>query len=219
MILSSSIARKQIVAITGFLLIFFIITHLGGNLLIYAGPGVLNSYAHKLHSVGPLLLIPRILLFLIFVTHLFVIHILVIQNIKARGGLKRYAIDQAVGKRTVGERLILWSGIYIFVFVIFHLFNFALADQHGPHTFIHGKSYGLYGLVFNYFTNPIHDALYILAMCFLGLHLSHGVQSIIQTCGFRPKWGRIFQKFSNYFAWIITIGYSSIPIYVYWLSH
>ena len=93
MILNSSIARKQTVAVTGFLLIFFIITHLGGNLLIYAGPTVLNSYAHKLHSVGPLLLIPRTILFIIFLIHIFVIHILFIQNIKARGGFKRYAIE------------------------------------------------------------------------------------------------------------------------------
>ena len=219
MYLGSSIAKKQIVAVTGFLLILFIITHLGGNLLIYAGPDVLNSYAHKLHSVGPLLLIPRILLFLIFLTHIFYIHILVIQNIKARGGLKRYAIDQAVGKRSLSERLMAWSGLYILIFVIFHIFNFAAADQHGPNSFINGKSYGLYGLVFNYFVNPVHDILYIIAMIFLGLHLRHGVQSILQTSGFRPKWEIVIKKISDYFAYIMAIGFSSIPIYVYWLSH
>jgi len=219
MLLNSSIAKKQTVAITGLLLIFFIITHLGGNLFIYAGPDVLNSYAHKLHSVGPLLLIPRVILFIIFVLHIFVIHILVIQNIKARGGLKRYAIDQAVGKRSLAERIMPWSGVYILVFVCFHIFNFAAADQHGPNSFIHGKSYGLYGLVYNYFTNPVHDVLYIIAMIFLGLHLSHGVQSVVQTCGFRPRWETVIKKLSNYFALFIVLGYSSIPIYVYLLSH
>jgi len=219
MILSSSIAKKQTVAITGFLLIFFIITHLGGNLFIYAGPAVFNSYAHKLHSLGPLLLIPRTLLFLIFLIHIFVIHILVIQNIKARGGLKRYAIDQAVGKRSLGERIILWSGIYILVFVIFHILDFAMSDQHGSRSFLYGKSYGLYGVVFNSFRDPVHGLLYIVAVFFLGMHLSHGVQSIIQTSGFRPKWAHMFQKCSNYFAVIMVTGYSSIPVYVYWLSH
>ena len=219
MLLNSSIAKKQTVAITGFLLIFFIITHLGGNLLIYAGPDVFNSYAHKLHSVGPLLLIPRIILFSVFMLHIFVIHILVIQNIKARGGLKRYAVEQAVGSRTLSERIIIWSGIYIFVFVIFHILDFAMADQHGIRSFIHGKSYGLYGLVFNSFKSPVHGVLYIFAVCFLGMHLSHGVQSIIQTCGFRPRWEPMIKKCSNLFAWIMVIGYSSIPIYVYCLSH
>ncbi len=219
MFLNSSIAKKQTVAITGFLLILFIITHLGGNLFIYAGPDVFNSYAHKLHSLGPLLLIPRALLLIIFLIHIFVIHILVIQNIKARGGFKRYAIDQAVGQRTLAERIIFWSGLYILVFVIFHILDFAMADQHGPRTFIHGTSYGLYGLVFNSFRDPVHGILYIVAVCFLGMHLSHGVQSFIQTCGFRPKWEPFIKKCSNYFALIMVVGYSSIPVYVYWLSH
>ena len=219
MILNSSIARKQIVAITGFLLILFIITHLGGNLFIYAGPGVFNSYAHKLHSLGPLLLIPRTILSIIFLIHIFVIHILVIQNIKARGGLKRYAIEQAVGPRKFSERMILWSGIYILVFVIFHILDFARADQIGPRTYINGTSFGLYGLVFNAFKNPVHGLLYIVAVCFLGLHLSHGAQSIIQTSGFRPKWAHVFQKCSDYFALSMALGYSSIPVYIYWLSH
>ena len=219
MIFNSSIAKKQTVAITGLLLIFFIITHLGGNLFIYAGPDVFNSYAHKLHSLGPLLLIPRVILAIIFLLHIFVIHILVIQNIKARGGLKRYAVDQAVGKRTLAERIMRWSGLYILVFVIFHILDFAAADQHGPRSILYGHSYGLYGLVFNSFKDPVHGLLYIIAVFFLGMHLSHGVQSIVQTSGFRPKWARMFQKCSDYFAALMVIGYSSIPIYVYWLSH
>jgi succinate dehydrogenase / fumarate reductase cytochrome b subunit len=219
MFLNSSIAKKQTVAITGFLLILFIITHLGGNLLIYAGPDVFNSYAHKLHSIGPLLLIPRGILLAIFLLHIFVIHILVIQNIKARGGLKRYAIDQAVGKRTLAERIMPWSGLYILVFVVFHILDFAAADQHGPRSYIHGTSYGLYGLVFNSFKDPIHGFLYIVAVCFLGMHLSHGVQSLFQTGGFRPKWEPFIQKCSDFFSWIMVIGYSSIPVYVYCLSH
>jgi succinate dehydrogenase / fumarate reductase cytochrome b subunit len=219
MLINSSIAKKQTVAITGFLLILFIILHLGGNLFIYAGPDVFNSYAHKLHSLGPLLLIPRTLLFIIFLLHIFVIHILVIQNIKARGGLKRYAIDQAVGKRTLAEKIILWSGIYILVFVVFHIYDFARADFHGPRSFLYGKSYGLYGIVFNSFKDPVHGLLYIVAVCFLGMHLSHGAQSIVQTCGFRPKWEFIIKGCSNIFAMLMTIGYCSIPVYVYWLSH
>ena len=94
-----------------------------------------------------------------------------------------------------------------------------MADQQGPRTLIYGKSFGLYGLVYNAFKDPVHDLLYILAIYFLGMHLSHGVQSIIQTCGFRPKWAHMFQKCSDYFALSMAFGYSTIPIYVYWLAH
>jgi succinate dehydrogenase / fumarate reductase cytochrome b subunit len=219
MYIDTSIAKKQIVAITGFLLILFIITHLGGNLFIFAGPDVFNSYAHKLHSLGPLLLIPRVLLFIIFIVHIFVVHILVIQNIRARGGLKRYAIERAVGDRSLAERLMAWSGVYIFVFVVFHITDFALADTHGARSFLYGKSFGIYGIVFNSFQNPVHGVLYIVAVCFLGLHLSHGFQSTLQTCGFRPKWEGIIKKSSDVFALLMVIGFSSIPVYVYWLGH
>jgi succinate dehydrogenase / fumarate reductase, cytochrome b subunit len=217
--LNSSIAKKQTVAITGFLLILFIIVHLGGNLFIYGGPRAFNAYAHKLHSLGTLLVIPRALLLIIFLIHIYFIYILVLENIIARGGLKRYAVDQAVGKRTLAERIMAWSGLYIFVFVIFHILDFAWTDQHGPRTFIHGTSYGVYGLVFNSFKDPVHGLLYIIAVWFLGMHLVHGVQSITQTYGIRPHWETFIKKFSDYFALIIVLGYCSIPVYVYYLSH
>ncbi len=219
MFLNSSIAKKQTVALTGLLLILFIIAHLAGNLLIYGGPAAFNGYAQWLEHLRPALTLVEYVLLLVFLIHILVTHILFIQNIKARGGLKRYAIDQAVGKRTLAERTIFWSGLYILVFVIFHILDFAAADQHGPRTFIHGTSYGLYGLVFNSFRDPVHALLYIVAMCFLGMHLSHGAQSFVQTCGFRPKWEVFIQKCSNYFALIMVVGYSSIPVYVYYLSH
>ena len=219
MILSSSIAKKQTVALTGFLLILFVFAHLCGNLLIYAGPDVFNAYAHQLHHWRLLLWIARIFLAVILTVHLFVIHILVIQNIKARGGFKRYAIDQAVGKRSLGERIMPWSGLYILVFVVFHILDFAAADQQGPRSFLHGTSYGHYGLVYNSFINPVHSLLYIIAVIFLGLHLSHGFQSALQTIGFRPKWEGALQKGTNLFALLMVICFCSIPFYIYHVSH
>jgi succinate dehydrogenase / fumarate reductase, cytochrome b subunit len=219
MFLGSSIAKKQIVAFTGFLLILFVIAHLAGNLLIYGGPRVFNAYAHKLHSMGPLLLLARAGLLAVFLIHIFVIHILVIQNIKARGGLKRYAIEQAVGQRTLAEKVMLWSGIYIFIFVIFHILDFAAADTHGPRSYLYDHSYGLYGLVINSFSDPVHAVLYVIAMYFLGMHLAHAIQSLAQTSGFHPKSFRIIKKTSNYMAVIIATSFSTIPIYVYLLTH
>ncbi|MBF0503936.1 MAG: succinate dehydrogenase cytochrome b subunit [Candidatus Omnitrophica bacterium] len=215
---NSSIFKKQVVAFTGLLLIFFIFTHLGGNLFIYAGPGVFNSYAHKLHSVGPLLLLPRTLLFIIFVIHITFTCLVVIENIKARGGHKRYSMQKSVGNRSMAESIMPYSGLYIFVFVIFHIIDFAFANQHGVRSFLHGRSYGLYGIVFNSFKDPVYDLLYIFFICFLGLHLCHGVQSLVQTSGFRPKWASVIKMISDYFALLMILGFSSIPIYVYILS-
>ena len=214
MILDSSITKKQTVALTGFLLILFVVMHLAGNLLIYAGPDAFNAYARQWHRLWPLLFLERILLFSVAMLHFFVIHILIIQNIKARGGLKRYAIDQAVGKRSFAERMMPWSGLYILVFVIFHILDFAAADSQGPRSYLHGQSYGLYGLVYNSFTSPIHSLLYVIAVCFLGLHLSHGFQSALQTIGFRPKYEWAIKKGSVLFAILMVIGFCSIPVYI-----
>ena len=50
-----SITRKQTVALTGLLLILFVIAHLAGNLFIYGGPETFNGYAEKLEHLGPFL--------------------------------------------------------------------------------------------------------------------------------------------------------------------
>ncbi len=219
MFLYSSIAKKQTVAVTGLLLVLFIIAHLTGNLFIYAGPQVFNSYAHRLHAFGALLWLARSALLIIFMVHITFICLLVIENFKARGGYKRYAVDRTVGERSLAERIMPWTGLYIFIFVIYHILDFACANPQGPRSFIHAKSYGIYGVVFNSFSHPVYGLLYIMFLSFLGLHLCHGVQSLVQTGGFRPKWAPVIKTSSDYFALLMVVGFSSIPIYVYLLSH
>jgi succinate dehydrogenase / fumarate reductase cytochrome b subunit len=211
-----SITKKQIVAATGLLLIVYLISHLAGNLFIYAGPAFYNAYAAKLETFGPLLRIAEIGLLFVFVLHIWMTALVVLENIKARGGLKqRYAVDQPVGRRSLATRLMPWTGTYIFLFVIWHLFDFMYADHSGARSYIAGKSYGLYGVVVNSFMDPVHSFLYIMAMCFLGLHLAHGVESFLQTWGLKnPKFAPVINQSSHLFALLMVIGYSSIPVYV-----
>src|SRR3954468_11729519 len=82
--LTSSLGSKYLMAITGLLLTGFVIAHMAGNLLVYAGPDALNSYAHGL-KVRPLLLwSARIGLLAVFVTHLVIAIRLRLQNARAR---------------------------------------------------------------------------------------------------------------------------------------
>jgi len=208
----SSITKKQIVALTGLVLIIFVIAHLAGNLFIYGGPGAFNGYAEHLEDLGILLNMAEYTLLAVFVIHIWTTVLLVLENIKARGGLKRYAVNKPVGNRSLATAIMPYSGTYLLLFVLWHLFDFDLADQAGPRSLIAGKSYGLYGIVVNSFSDPLHSALYIIAMCFLGLHLAHGVESTVQTFGLRNP--PAFQKFSRYFAFLMVIGYSSIPVYI-----
>lgn len=209
-----SIARKQAAAVTGLGLILFVIFHLIGNLFIICGPQAYNGYSHKLESFGIILKCAEWGLFFVFLFHIERVTTLVIGNIRAKG-LKRYEVDSSKGDRSWATRLMPISGFFLIVYLIWHLYDFAWADPAGIRSFINGKNYGLYGIVVNSFKDPTHAYLYVLAMCCLGLHLAHGVQSFIQTFGFSEhRFTPIIRKFSQYFALGMTVVYSYIPIYI-----
>ena len=153
--LFSSIGKKQIVAITGLGLIFFVIAHLAGNLVIFLGPEAYNGYAKKLASLGPLLYLMRGGLIALFVIHIYFTILIIIENRKARP--ERYAIQKAAGEgdRSFATRTMALSGTIIFIFVIMHLRDYTFQEHHGPMSLVNGEDFGLYGLVINSFLNPI----------------------------------------------------------------
>ena len=213
--ISSSIAKKQIVAVSGLILISFIIIHLIGNLFIFWGPAALNGYSEKLHKMPELLLFLRLGLIAAFATHIIMTISLVIDNYRSCGGLRRYEVENSKSKRSLSSRLMALSGLYIFVFLIAHLLDFTFIDVHGPKSIINGQSLGIYGVVVNAFLDPVHSLLYILAVSFIGLHLHHGVQSVLQSFGFNhPKWTPLIKKTGAYLGLFIAVGFSSIPVYV-----
>lgn len=216
----TSIGRKQAVAVTGLGLILFVIAHLAGNLFIYGGPAMYNAYAEKLASLRPGLYVLEIGLLYIFCVHMYLTALLVMDNIKARGA-QRYAVSRSVGERSLSARLMPFTGAAILAFVIWHLLDFTFVDHHGIRSVLpDGISYGIYGVVYNAFRDPVHSSLYILAMICVGTHLHHGIESFIQTFGFEhsPHVSRI-KTVSQVLAVVITLGYSSIPIYVLVDSH
>lgn len=215
-----SITKKQVVATTGLLLVLFLIFHLAGNLFIYGGPDAFNGYAKKLHSLGPLIWLPRLGLLVVALLHVIFTAAVVLENIKARGGVQRYAVDKPTGKRSWFTRLMPFSGVYIFVFIVWHIMDFTTIDQHGPRSEINGIAHGIYGVVYNSFADPLHSIFYIIAMCFVGMHLAHGVQSYFQTMGIRSKpYVPVITRLANYLAIFITLMFSSIPIFILILSH
>src|SRR5437762_707474 len=111
---NSSIGRKQIVAFTGLLLILFLIGHLAGNLLIYGGPQLYNTYAEKLAGLRPGLYLIEFGLLAVFVIHMWVTALLVFENIQARG--TGYAVSRPVGERSWATRLMPYTGTYILIF-------------------------------------------------------------------------------------------------------
>jgi succinate dehydrogenase / fumarate reductase, cytochrome b subunit len=213
---NSSIGKKQIVALTGVMLIGFLIGHLAGNLLIFLGPDVFNGYAKKLAGLRPGLLVIEFGLGLIFIIHIVTTFSLVTQNRIARGN-DAYAVNSPKGKLSLVTRLMPITGSIIFAFVIFHLMDFTFSDHDGARGVLaDGNNYGLYGVVVNSFNELWHALFYISAMFALGAHLAHGIESVLQTFGWHhPRYTPILIKFSHIFAFTLALGYSAIPAYIY----
>jgi len=218
--LNRSITKKQTVALTGLLMIGFVLVHLFGNLFIYGGAEAYNGWADKLQSLGIFVRIFEFTLLLIVLVHFERATVLVVQNIRAAGGLKRYAVENSRGPRSLTTRLMPYSGTYLLGYLVWHIIDFTLASKAGNNalTLINGQPAGLYGLVVNSFKQPLHAYLYVIAMYALALHLAHGVQSCIQTFGVKEgKLQAVMIKVSNWFAFIIATAYASIPLYVLYL--
>jgi succinate dehydrogenase / fumarate reductase cytochrome b subunit len=207
----SSIARKQFVAITGLMLLGFVFTHLAGNLLIFAGANAFNAYAQNLANMRPALGLLEIGLALIFASHIMVTMTLVAENRRARNG--QYIVAKNVGNRKVSSATMPYTGVMVMVFVILHLLDFTFNILGDPNETINNEDFGLYGLVYNSFSDPVHSGLYILTMIALGLHLSHALQSVFRTLGlFHEKYMPLIEKISFATGWIVAIIYSAIPL-------
>ncbi len=216
---ASSIGKKIIVAVSGLLLLLFLLGHLIGNLLIYAGPHAINEYAVWLHELGhgAVLWIARFGLLALLVAHVVTTVALVRQNRAARP--QRYAHEQTV-QASGSSRLMIWSGIIILAFVVYHLMHFTLGIgneyyaggyeiQDGPHSGHHD----VYKMVIDGFSVWYVSAFYIFAMALLCSHLSHGFSSVFQTLGLRTEqtWP-IIRGAGLLYAAVIFLGNISIPI-------
>ncbi len=207
---SSSIGRKQIVAKTGILLCGFLIAHLAGNMLLFAGYEqgncAFNDYAEQLTRNKPFLYFAEVILFSIFGTHIFFALKLSSENSDARGPVA-YDVNANAGDLSLPSKTMRITGLWTLVFLIQHLINFKFAEQ--------GEK-GLYGVVEQAFQNPMWSGYYILSMFILAMHVRHGVKSVFQTYGINhDKYNNIINRVSLGYATIIFIGFSSIPVWFY----
>lgn len=209
----SSVFKKQIVAVTGLMLVGFIIVHMGGNLIIFAGPEAFNKYAEALRATPLLLWFARAGLLTAVIVHIFFTVQLVLENRRARGD--RYEVYSTFGSTSFAKRTMIYTGLLIFFFVFLHLYDFTFTPKDTPKSDISGIPHQLYGLVWNSFLAPWRSIVYILAVCAVGLHLSHGIQSFFQTLGTNDDHvGPTIIKISRVIGLIVAVGFSSIPIYV-----
>jgi succinate dehydrogenase / fumarate reductase cytochrome b subunit len=120
---TSSLARKYWMAVTGFLLIVFVLVHMAGNLLIYAGPDSLNSYAHNLKANPLIVWAARTGLLLVFLVHLYLGLSLTAENQAARP--IGYVYEDTL-RASWASRHMLLTGLVLLAFILYHLAHYTL---------------------------------------------------------------------------------------------
>ncbi|HZS06456.1 MAG TPA: succinate dehydrogenase cytochrome b subunit [Blastocatellia bacterium] len=206
----SSLGRKYVVAVTGFLLFGFIVFHLLGNLQIFLGLDAINTYAHFLQSIPELLWPARILLLLAVILHIVTSVKLWQENRAARPA--KYGTGKPPAAASLAARTIIISGAVIFAFIVFHLMHFTLGlvDANFPRYTDYQGRHDVHQMVIDGFANPFISVFYIVAMGLVCLHLSHGVSSIFQSLGVGHR--AAFDKLAKAAALVIFIGNCAIVI-------
>lgn len=209
-LLFSSIGQKLLLATSGLIMfLLFLVPHMGGNVLFLFGPDLFNTYAHHLHKLVPVVIGIEVLMLTSITIHMVMAFNVVLTNRRASD--KRLT-QKSSEERSLAAKLMPLSGIMIFIFIVKHLIDFKFYDK--AQTTLHGETaYDVYSMVLTRFQDPIHVAIYILFMLAVGLHLSHALQSALQTYGmFVPRVGSRIKLFSMVIATGMASTFSIIPI-------
>lgn len=204
-----SIMKKALMALTGLCWFVYVLLHLLGNLLLWAGPEKYNEYAHALVS-NPLLIPAEIVLVVTLLAHVVTAFRVTNENNAARP--QPYAMKAASsGSSTLASRTMWYGGVILFIFIILHVWMFKYGDQSGVH--------GLWGLVVRSFKNPLVSLGYIIAMVALGFHLSHGFASALQTLGaLLPHWRAYLRTGGQILGWLIAVGFILLPLWALFIA-
>lgn len=201
-------------AVSGLILLGFVIAHLLGNLLVFAGSDALNAYAAKLRHLGPLVWAARGFLLAAVAVHVWTSIALSRENAAARP--RAYRVKQPLLTSYAAQTMLL-SGVLTLAYVAYHLLHFTFGVTY-PSFF--GKTdaagrHDVYAMVVLSFQRPIISWIYVVGVGLLCLHLSHGIASTFQTLGFNSeRTVPLVARLGRAAALLLFLGYASIPVAV-----
>lgn len=197
--LDSSVGAKVVVGLTAAGLVLFVVFHMIGNLKLFQGPDAINGYAYFLkHEIGAFLWLARAGLLFIFV-----LHIALAVRLKLRAVAARpipYAVQHST-QPGYASRTMIWTGIVVGLFTLFHLAHFTFGWVNGTEVYdpaagryvwtnyldltdANGR-HNVYEMMVAGFSNGYIIAFYLVAQLFLFVHLRHGIPSVFQTLGLK----------------------------------
>jgi succinate dehydrogenase / fumarate reductase cytochrome b subunit len=211
---TSTIGRKILMAITGQIMILFIIFHIAGNSTVFFHK--LNSYVAALYTLPLFVWGGRIVLIAAFVVHVYYGTVIKLENQSSKP--QSYAMSHYLHATFAGRNQF-WTGVIIVFFLIYHLLQFTFqitnprisADSHFD---VLGRP-DVSMMVIRNFQHVSICAAYFIALAFLGFHLLHGMQSSLQTWGLNnERTLPIFERLGTIASVILFFWYMSIPIAV-----
>jgi len=205
----TSIGKKAVMAVTGVIMVAYLITHVVANLLIFQGPVGINAYSRFLHGTGGALWVARLVLFVAVV-----LHIVAAVQLTGRRQAARpvgYAAGREPQVSTLASRTIRWGGALILVFLIYHILHFTIGTAHPD--FVEGNPY--HNVATGFHSLPV-VIVYLIAMAAVGLHLYHGVWSSGRSLGVSPPSPQPLKRTAALvLALLIWLGFTAIVLAVY----
>ena len=211
-VFQSTIGLKLLMSASGLALVLFLVAHLAGNLLVFAGADTINNYARDLRSLGPLLWVARLGLLAAVVVHFSAGIRLIGLARSARPsdyGRKRYA------RTTLQSRSMAISGFLVLFFILYHLAHFTFRWTHAAE-FQHLGEYDVYEMLVLSFRSAYVSSFYVVSILLLMLHLNHGISSLCQTLGLNHSHYNSYIKQGGFaLSVVLALGFVSLPLSVW----
>jgi succinate dehydrogenase / fumarate reductase cytochrome b subunit len=212
-VFSSSVGTKLVLGVTGLLLFAYLVVHLLGNLMVFAGQETFNHYAHAL-AANPLVVPAEIALLLLFALHIFKAVTMWTGNQRARPvSYRKKSWAGHTSRKSVASTTMIWTGLAILIFVVIHVAHI----KYGAWYEIGDPPVrDLYRTEVEVFSSPLWVAAYVVSMVLVGFHLRHGFSSAFQSLGVdHPLYTKRLIVLGTTTAILIAGGFAIIPLWVY----
>jgi succinate dehydrogenase / fumarate reductase, cytochrome b subunit len=211
---TSSVFKKIVMAVSGIVMLLYLVAHVVGNLKAFSGRDAFNDYSAWIRTVGnpavpgeTTLWVIRIVLLVAVVAHFWAAVSLWRQAKRARP--QSYVTKKSVAQ-SYASRTMRWGGVIVLLFIIWHILDLTTGTVNPE-----GHDTTPYDRLVASFSNPFSTAFYAVAVILLGMHLRHGIWSATQTLGqSNRRREKTVSLFALAFATVLTLGFLLVPFSV-----
>ena len=204
-------------AITGLVMVGFLLMHMYGNLKMFNGPEAFDGYAHWLKGDILYPIVPKgtfIWIFRAFMVLSIVVHIYCALTLWQRARVANPQTYEAKRQlaQTYSARTMRWGGIILAGFLVFHLLQFTVRSS----LVAASPDATAYDMVIGEFRVWWLVAFYALWMVAVSMHVRHGFWSAFATLGANTS--EKSQAVLNGCAWVVALliyfGFMIMPLAV-----